>query len=223
MKKYYSLIPFFVMAFSDLLYASELEVPNSFSAGTPAVAAEVNENFTAIETAVNDNNSTIVSLQAQVQTLNTENASLQQTLGALQAAVTELQNTQTSTITYVVSPRVLESNYQDFDLNENRGVFTIHFNVALDDKSVIVDENVTVSGSGGSGTGTIEWLEGGAALRYTMMEEFTAVSPCFSGGLDLTIKGEGENPVTDKQGKAIDGDKNGLPGGDFVVNFDVVC
>ena len=43
--------------------ASELTTPNTFAAGEPAVAAEVNENFGAIEAAVNDNNARIEALE----------------------------------------------------------------------------------------------------------------------------------------------------------------
>ena len=34
--------------------AQDLSIPNTFAAGTPAVAAEVNANFDAVATAVND-------------------------------------------------------------------------------------------------------------------------------------------------------------------------
>ena len=43
--------------------ASELTIPNSFSAGTPAIAAEVNENFDAVAVAVNDNNARIAAME----------------------------------------------------------------------------------------------------------------------------------------------------------------
>lgn len=43
--------------------ASDLTIPNSFTAGTSAVAAEVNANFTAVETAVDDNDSRITTLE----------------------------------------------------------------------------------------------------------------------------------------------------------------
>jgi len=36
-------------------HAGEVTIPNTFSAGTPAVADEVNANFAAVETAVDDN------------------------------------------------------------------------------------------------------------------------------------------------------------------------
>lgn len=44
--------------------ASDVDVPNSFTAGAPAVAAAVNANFDAVETAVNDNHSRIASLES---------------------------------------------------------------------------------------------------------------------------------------------------------------
>ena len=37
------------------VHAGEVDIPNTFSAGTPAVAADVNGNFTAVETAVDGN------------------------------------------------------------------------------------------------------------------------------------------------------------------------
>ena len=43
--------------------ADELTTPNTFAAGETAVAAEVNENFIAVETAVNDNNARISALE----------------------------------------------------------------------------------------------------------------------------------------------------------------
>ncbi|GGX73473.1 hypothetical protein [Saccharospirillum salsuginis] len=45
------------------VHASELDTPNSFTSGTPAVAAEVNENFTAAEEAINDNDSRLTTVE----------------------------------------------------------------------------------------------------------------------------------------------------------------
>ena len=41
------------------IQAADLTIPNTFTAGTPAVAADVNANFTAVESAVDDNNTNI--------------------------------------------------------------------------------------------------------------------------------------------------------------------
>jgi hypothetical protein len=43
--------------------AQVLTIPNTFTAGEPAVAAEVNENFSAVEAAVNDNNARVAALE----------------------------------------------------------------------------------------------------------------------------------------------------------------
>ena len=44
---------------SSAALASDVTIPNTFTAGTAAVAAEVNANFTAVKTAVDDNNTNI--------------------------------------------------------------------------------------------------------------------------------------------------------------------
>jgi len=41
---------------SSQVFAGEVALPNTFSANTPAIADEVNANFTAVKTAVDDNN-----------------------------------------------------------------------------------------------------------------------------------------------------------------------
>ena len=43
--------------------ASSVSVPNTFTGGTPAVAAEVNANFSAVENAINDNDSRVTALE----------------------------------------------------------------------------------------------------------------------------------------------------------------
>jgi len=49
--------------FSPGVIAGPVTIPNSFTAGTPARAAEVNSNFTAVATAVNDNDSRLKTLE----------------------------------------------------------------------------------------------------------------------------------------------------------------
>jgi hypothetical protein len=57
-------------------FAGELAVPNVFSAGDPAVAAEVNENFSATAAAVNDNDARVETLETKVSALETALAAL---------------------------------------------------------------------------------------------------------------------------------------------------
>ena len=48
------------IAFINNIQAADLTIPNTFTAGTPAVAVDVNANFAAVETEVDDNNASIV-------------------------------------------------------------------------------------------------------------------------------------------------------------------
>ncbi len=65
--------------------AAELTIPNTFVANTPAVASEVNGNFGAVETAVDDNNARIAALEATI-------ASLQSTVNSLNSRLTSVEN-----------------------------------------------------------------------------------------------------------------------------------
>lgn len=57
------------LLFSAVGLAAELTIPNTFSAGQPALASEMNANFTAVETAVDDNAARVTTLEQQVTTL----------------------------------------------------------------------------------------------------------------------------------------------------------
>lgn len=74
-----------LMCLSLSICASDLSIPNVFVANTPAVASEVNGNFGAVETAVDDNNSRIAALEA---TIN----SMQSTINSLNSRLTAVEN-----------------------------------------------------------------------------------------------------------------------------------
>ncbi len=50
------------LVISSPIYGGEVTIPNTFQSGTPAVAADVNENFTAVKEAVDGNASDITNL-----------------------------------------------------------------------------------------------------------------------------------------------------------------
>jgi hypothetical protein len=52
--------------------AGSVTIPNSFTSGSAALAAEVNANFDAVKSAVDDNDSRIAALVAQLDTLQTQ-------------------------------------------------------------------------------------------------------------------------------------------------------
>ena len=58
------------LAVCSSLLAADLTIPNTFTAGTAAVAGEVNANFAAVESAVDDNNARIGANEADIAQLN---------------------------------------------------------------------------------------------------------------------------------------------------------
>ncbi|VAX01248.1 hypothetical protein MNBD_GAMMA21-1978 [hydrothermal vent metagenome] len=70
---------------STSAFAAPVNVPNNFSAGSPAVAAEVNANFAAVKTSVDDNDSRMTSMETTI-------ANLQATITALQNSLAAVQN-----------------------------------------------------------------------------------------------------------------------------------
>jgi len=75
--------------FLNSVLASGVTIPNTFTSGTPAVAAEVNGNFGAVKTSINDNDSRITALETVI-------SSLQASLNAANAKITTLQSKMTA-------------------------------------------------------------------------------------------------------------------------------
>ena len=67
-------------------HAGELTIPHSFSAGTPAQAAQVNANFAATRTAVNDNDTRIAALETHLAALQSQVAALQSQVAAIEVS-----------------------------------------------------------------------------------------------------------------------------------------
>lgn len=61
-----SVITTLLLCLVSITWAGNVTIPNTFSSGTKAVAAEVNANFGAVETEVNDNDSRITDLENPV-------------------------------------------------------------------------------------------------------------------------------------------------------------
>ncbi|MHC4958526.1 MAG: hypothetical protein ACYTGN_09125 [Planctomycetota bacterium] len=61
-------LAFFVV---EAVFAGPVTIPHTFSSGTAAVAAEVNANFSAVRTAVNDNDGRIAALENAASGLRT--------------------------------------------------------------------------------------------------------------------------------------------------------
>jgi TolA-binding protein len=77
--------------------ASNVTLPNTFAPSTPARASEVNANFTAVKTAVDDNHARLQSVEGQLAPLQTSVNSLQTNVSSVQSTVAGL-NTSVTTL-----------------------------------------------------------------------------------------------------------------------------
>lgn len=75
----------FIMS-SGMAYAGSVTVPNTFSSGTPAVAAEVNANFSAVASEVNDNDGRITTNAGAIATNTSDIAALDARIAALEGS-----------------------------------------------------------------------------------------------------------------------------------------
>jgi len=119
------------------IQASDLTIPNQFTSGSRAVAADVNANFTETATAVNDNQSQLTAVLARLDALEAANAALQTTVTALQ---TENAALQTDVSNLQAEQVVGLANYVAVDTNLNRVTFSganVHVNNGMGSTATI--------------------------------------------------------------------------------------
>lgn len=88
MKHLQQIILLLMLTMSGQALSTELNLPHNFEAGKKAVAAEVNANFGAVKSAVDDNHTRLASLETLVNTLSTELAQAKQDITQLTNALT---------------------------------------------------------------------------------------------------------------------------------------
>lgn len=76
-----------LLCHSTTTIAADVTVPNSFTAGTPARAADVNANFSAVTTAINSNSQADANLKQEVEQLRTLVSTLTEQVERLQRSV----------------------------------------------------------------------------------------------------------------------------------------
>ncbi|MGD9009348.1 MAG: hypothetical protein PVG41_15595, partial [Desulfobacteraceae bacterium] len=69
-----------------------MSIPNTFTSDTKAVAFEVNANFDAVQTGINDNDSRIAALEEAI-------AALQTTVASQQTAISDLEDENATLLT----------------------------------------------------------------------------------------------------------------------------
>lgn len=204
--------------------AGELTVPHQFSAGSPALASEVNENFSAVKVAVDDNYSDISGLQNRIVELEQITTAQDLRISELEAQVSELIGSLSSSVAIPIFPRTINNSNDRGSFDSGKITLPVQFNLAMDKSSFNVN-NVKISGSGlALETGTIVWSDGNSTLTFTSdsSDVLALYNACIP--ITLTITGNGDNAVKDLQGKPLDGDRDGVPGGNFeVVYLDGSC
>lgn len=63
---------FFMMLMASSPSQSEVNIPNTFTSGSPAIASEVNDNFTALKDGVDKNESSIVGVKDDIEEIASE-------------------------------------------------------------------------------------------------------------------------------------------------------
>lgn len=86
--------------------ASEVTIPHAFQSNTPALAAEVNENFNALDVAVDDNDARIATLEASLASLLNRVTSLEATVTSQASTITSLE----AELTTLNSSEVMQLN-----------------------------------------------------------------------------------------------------------------
>jgi len=155
--------------------AATLNVPNSFTSGSPAVAADVNANFTAVKSAVNDNENRIAALEAAVTVLQATINAQATTISTQAAAITTLQGD----LATVNASNVMAMNPYVVVSSDARGPLV-----------QLSGANVQVINGLGS-TGTINGL-GNLIIGYDEVDT-SATAHCTVG----VISGGGGGPVID--------------------------
>ncbi|VAX01251.1 hypothetical protein MNBD_GAMMA21-1979 [hydrothermal vent metagenome] len=87
-----ALVMLSLSAISYSALAGTVTVPNSFSAGTPAVASQVNNNFAAVKTAVDDNDGRVAALEAGLVAMQASLDAANATIATLQTDLNTVQN-----------------------------------------------------------------------------------------------------------------------------------
>jgi len=76
MNEFKTLLIFILALVTSYTWGAELTIPVTFVANQPAIAAEVNSNFSAVEASVDDNNTRLAALETLVETLQTQVAAM---------------------------------------------------------------------------------------------------------------------------------------------------
>lgn len=131
-------------------FAGQVSTPHEFEANTKAVAAEVNENFGAVQSAVNDNDSRIAALETAVAALLTRVTDLETENAALRADTTAIQTTNANQDTSITANASDIADAQ-VDLSD---LYSLNLNTrvtAVENNTVLALDGTLTAGTDGNG------------------------------------------------------------------------
>lgn len=100
----------------EVAWAGEVDIPNVFVAGEPAVAADVNENFSALETEVDDNAARVGVVEMQIGDINADIDTVNSEVDTVESSITQLQ-TSVANIESVISNDLTHIQYLNWQHN----------------------------------------------------------------------------------------------------------
>ncbi len=192
-----SFITLCLCTLTGLAQASTLNIPNTFTPNTPARASDVNANFSATKTAVDDNNSRLVSVEVLLTSMQSSIANLENTVSSQQSSITGLENTVASQQSTITTQQNLINQLQtDLAVVENNSVLDLDGYLSLTtfngyDTAEFTGVNVQINDGTGTTQGTTNGLGNlqigyndntGSAIFFCSDNAYSNESDCTSNG-----------------------------------------
>jgi len=162
--------------------ASSVTIPNSFTAGTAAVAAEVNDNFNAVKAAVDDNNSRLNTLET-----GTESFSLYGLADSIDGNTCQLRRSSAGYVYYLAGSGLNCDAFMPVNLPQGRSLTSLTCTVFDNDAAANnVDSGRLIRTSLTTGT-TITIFQTSGSTDSVNVQQLTDITP--SVGNDVVDNG----------------------------------
>jgi len=126
---------------------------------------------------------------------------------------------------YVLAPFDDVPVYSNYNTTQSgQLIMYIEFSHRMNPSSFIYGTNVIVSANIGTSTsGTLVWSKNNTRLTITTDEPWTSINNNCYSPWNLQIIGTGNNPVRGMNSSPLDGDRDGCCGGDYTIQFQLLC
>jgi len=143
-----------LLSLNTTAFAADVTIPNTFSAGSPAVAADVNANFSAVKTAVDDNNARVTTNSTNI-TNATNGISANTASAATNASgiASNASNISTNSSTAVINAAGVASNASNIG-TQGTSIATNAANISSNTSSASTNAGNITSNTGNISTNT---------------------------------------------------------------------